>query len=196
VRRVGDARERPVEIRIVCATNRDPARAVSAGRFREDLFYRLHVLPLHLPPLRERADDVLVLARAFLGRFAEEEGRAFSGFEPEAEAALAAHPWPGNVRELQNVIRRVVVLHDGERVTTAMLALAPAGTPAIHEPAHDTARLRASAIDPFWRQEQRIIEAALTACGGNTARAAAALEISPSTIYRKRQGWTQGRGAA
>jgi two-component system repressor protein LuxO len=98
------------------------------------------------------------------------------------------------VRELQNAIRRVVVLHDGELVTAAMLALSPAST--MHAPAHDTARLRASAIAPFWRQEQKIIEAALAACGGNTARAAAVLEISPSTIYRKRQGWTQGRGAA
>jgi two-component system repressor protein LuxO len=193
VRRVGDTRLRHVDVRFVCATNREPAREIEAGRFREDLYYRLHVLPLRLPALRERAGDVVLLARAFLARFAEEEGRHFHGFTAEAEAAIQGHAWPGNVRELQNVIRRVVVLHDGERVRADMLALASP-----HEAARDTGPLpRAEGgIDPFWRQEQRIIEQALAAFDGNTLKAAHALEISPSTIYRKRQSWAQGRGAS
>jgi two-component system repressor protein LuxO len=194
VRRVGDTRLRHVDVRFVCATNREPAREIEAGRFREDLYYRLHVLPLRLPPLRDRADDVVLLARAFLARFAEEEGRHFRGFTPEAEGAIAAHAWPGNVRELQNVVRRVVVLHDGDWVSAEMLALFSA-----HEAARDTGPLpRAEGvnIDPFWRQEQRIIEQALAAFDGNTLKAATALEISPSTIYRKRQSWAQGRGTA
>jgi two-component system repressor protein LuxO len=194
VRRVGDVHEREVELRFVCATNCDPAEAVAAGRLRGDLFYRLHVLPLHLPPLRERGGDVRLLAQAFLARFAAEERRGFRGFDPEAEAALEAYPWPGNVRELQNVLRRAVVLHDGERLTAEMLALPGAGRCAILSPPLPAASLpRPHPIDPFWRQEQKIIESALAAFGGNTARAAAALEISPSTIYRKRQAWAHGR---
>jgi two-component system repressor protein LuxO len=193
VRRVGDTRLRHVDVRFVCATNREPAREIEAGRFREDLFYRLHVLPLRLPPLRERGQDVVTLARSFLAAFAEEEGRNFRGFTENAEAAIAAHRWPGNVRELQNVIRRVVVLHDGETVSADMLALSSP-----HEAARDTGalpRIASPSIDPFWRQEQRIIESALKAFDGNTHKAASALEISPSTIYRKLQSWAQSRAA-
>jgi two-component system repressor protein LuxO len=193
VRRVGDTRLRHVDVRFVCATNRDPAREIERGGFREDLYYRLHVLPLHLPALRERLGDIVLLARKFLARFAEEESRHFRGFSAGAEAALASHGWPGNVRELQNVIRRVVVLHDGELVTADMLALS-----APHEAARDTGplpRIESPSIDPFWRQEQRIIEQALAAFDGNTLKAASALEISPSTIYRKRQSWAQERAA-
>ncbi len=193
VRRVGDTKLKHVDVRFVCATNREPAREIQAGRFREDLYYRLHVLPLHLPPLRERGEDIVRLARAFLLIFTEEEGRRFRGFAPEAEYFLRAHRWPGNVRELQNVIRRVVVLHDGEEVSADMLALS--GT---HEPARDTGALPvvpSPSIDPFWQQEQRIIKAALEAFDGNAHKAAHALEISPSTIYRKLQAWGQGRAA-
>jgi len=190
-RRVGGGKEMKVDVRFVCATNRDPKAEITAGRFREDLFYRLHVLPMHLPPLRARGSDILLLARSFLARFAEEEGRAFKGFDTDAEDALIAYNWPGNVRQLQNVIRRVVVLHDGDFVTGAMLDL-PAGTH--HEAARDTGplpRIASPSIDPYWMQEQRIIEAALAAFDGNAQKAAAALEIAPSTIYRKLQSWSQ-----
>ncbi len=193
LRRVGDTKLKEVDVRIVCATNRDPVREIEAGRFREDLYYRLHVLPIELPALRERLGDVTLIARAFLSRFAEEECRAFTGFTPEAEAMLETYSWPGNVRELQNIIRRVVVLHDGERVTADMLALP--GT-ASHEAARDTGALplmSSPSIDPFWMQEQRIIERALKAFDGNAQKAASALEISPSTIYRKLQAWSERR---
>ncbi len=193
LRRVGDTKQRQVDVRIVCATNRDPLREIEAGRFREDLYYRLHVLPIELPSLRARDGDVTIIARAFLSRFAEEEGRAFTGFAPEAEAMLETYNWPGNVRELQNIIRRVVVLHDGEHVTADMLALPGTAT---HETARDTGPLPSIAspsIVPFWREEQRIIEQALKAFDGNAQKAASALEISPSTIYRKLQAWSERR---
>jgi two-component system, repressor protein LuxO len=196
VRRVGDVRQRHVDVRFVCATNRDPASDVATGRFREDLYYRLHVLPLHLPPLRERAGDIVRLARAFLARYTEEEGRAFAGFTLEAEAALDEFAWPGNVRQLQNVIRRVVVLHDNEYVSAEMLPLSPEWN--AHEASRDRGslpRTESPAIAPYRMQEQKIIEKALAAFGGNAQKAAAALEIAPSTIYRKLQSWTQGRGA-
>jgi two-component system repressor protein LuxO len=186
-RRVGEVKIRRADIRIVCATHRDPLAEIAAGRFRQDLFYRLHVLPLHLPPLRDRGSDIIALAEAFLVRFAAEEGRSFRRFAPEVEAMLLAHDWPGNVRELQNVVRRAVVLGDGVEVTRDMLPpefCARSPGPAISD--------AAGLIEPFWLQERRIIERAVAAFGGNTARAAAALEISPSTIYRKRERWQDG----
>ncbi|MFO1184354.1 MAG: sigma-54 dependent transcriptional regulator [Bauldia sp.] len=230
VRPVGGSETRRVEVRLVSATNRDPASEVRAGRLREDLYYRLNVLPVRLPALRDRVEDILPLARAFLARFAREEGRALARFEAEAEQALTAYAWPGNVRQLENAIRRIVVLYDGERVTKAMLppdilagdggALPLAGpAPGFAGPgggrsgglggigsgiggamgggamgsAAGGAAIGGGAIVPFWKQEQAIIETALAAFGGNTQRAAAALEISPSTIYRKRQAWAEGR---
>ncbi len=135
--------------------------------------------------------DILLLARTVPRALRRRGGRAFTGFDADAEAALNAYKWPGNVRQLQNVIRRVVVLHNGDLVTGAMLDL-PAGN--THEAARDTGplpRLSSPSIDPYWMQEQRIIEEALKAFDGNAQKAAAALEIAPSTIYRKLQSWGQ-----
>lgn len=185
IRRVGGSELRRVNVRLVSATNRDPQLEVDAGRFRADLFYRLHVLPIHLPPLRQRPDDILPLAEAFLARFGEEEGRVFSGFDAEARRCLLANPWVGNVRQLENAIRQVAVLHDGGMVSEAMLPVA------IRRPAAAPAPTAATAVEPYRDQERRIIEAALAAFGGSISRAAAALEISPSTIYRKRQEWSE-----
>jgi two-component system repressor protein LuxO len=201
VRRVGDTKLRKVDVRFVCATNRDPLADVAAGRFREDLYYRLCVLPLHLPPLRKRGDDVVALAEAFLARFSAEEGRHFRGFDAAALSIVSGFGWPGNVRQLQNVIRRLVVMHDGDRVTAAMLPLALAhGSQPLEAPsapaAPATTLTTAPRIEPFWVQEKRIIEEALAAFDGNLSRAAAALEISPSTIYRKREAWARDGLAA
>ncbi len=192
IRHVGGATARPVDVRFVCATNRDPHAEIESGRFREDLFYRLHVLPIGLPPLRERPDDILTLARCFLARFAEEEKKAFSGFDATTEARLLANSWPGNVRQLENVIRQIVVMYDGDIVRPEML-------PSIFDELVENkrkipnvtmfAKTSAPSIVPFWQQEQHIIEHALATFDGNISRAAAALEIAPSTIYRKRQSW-------
>ncbi len=126
---VGTAREDRVDVRFICATNRDPMLEVKAGRFREDLYYRLYVVPLELPPLRERGGDVLLIAHHFLAQFSREEKRSFRDFDAAAEALLAAYRWPGNVRQLQNAIRNVVVLNDATTVTAAMLP------PPLHDPA-------------------------------------------------------------
>ncbi len=192
VRRVGSDRDRPVDVRFICATNRDPEAEVAAGRFRADLLYRLNVLPVALPPLRERSDDVPGLAQAFLRRFAAEEGRACPALAPEALALLGRYRWPGNVRQLQNVVRRLVVLHEEPVVTAAMVAsVLAAASPAGEAPAAMEAPA-ARAIAPFHEQERRIIEEAIAAFDGNIGRAAAALQINPSTIYRKRQAWQAG----
>ncbi|WP_107851513.1 sigma-54-dependent transcriptional regulator [Oceanimonas marisflavi] len=213
--RVGDNKELQADIRIVCATNRDPLEEVRAGRFREDLYYRLNVIPLPLPPLRERGDDILQIAEHLLADMVQEEGKGFRGFSEAAADALLSHHWPGNVRELENVLRNMVVLNDGTLLEYSMLpahlqapapaAAAPAAaapeqaaperTPAAApaEPAPAPASLAndeaAAQIRPLWLQEKEIIERSIRLCDGNIPRAAALLEISASTIYRKRMGW-------
>jgi two-component system, repressor protein LuxO len=188
-------------VRIICATNRDPLAEMEAGRFREDLYYRLHVLPIQMPPLRERGGDVLLLARHFLSVFSREEGRSLRGFAADAEARLCASAWPGNVRQLQNVIRQVVVVHDGELVTAEMLPpeidaeRAPENqrAAALAAAATSAARPQAAApeeILPLAAVERQAIERAIALCHGNMTEAAARLGVNVSTIYRKRQSWT------
>ena len=197
IRPVGAATARKVNVRIICATNRDPHEEVRAGRFREDLFYRLHVVPITLPPLRERGDDVLLIAKHMLRKFAAEEGRAFERFEPEVEALFRRLPWPGNVRQLLNVLRNVVVLNEGESVTTTMLPLE-----ILHLSEEDTlapppAAGAATAPPglapligrPLAEVERLLIEATIRECGGSVTRAARMLDVSPSTLYRKREAW-------
>ena len=199
VQPVGSDKSRKVDARIICATNRNPLAEVEAGRLREDLYYRLHVIPIQLPPLRERGGDVLLLARHFLAAFSREEGRNFQGFTPEAEARLGASPWPGNVRQLQNVLRQAVVVHDGGLVTEAML---PDLEGERHGEAPRVAAKPAAAprpgaaeeIVPLALLERRAIERAIELCGGNMTEAAIRLGVNVSTIYRKRQSWL-GRAA-
>lgn len=202
IRKVGGNRDESVDVRIACATNRDPRVEVAAGRFREDLYYRLHVIPVELPPLRRRDDDVIQIAESFLHAMAREEGKRLARFDPAVRMLLLDHGWPGNVRELQNLIRNIVVLNDGEIVTIEMLPASfrdgasmapvavPAGGPALAAPARpmtDTAT--DGAIEPLHLAERRVIERAIALCGGNIPKAAAALEISASTIYRKKAAW-------
>lgn len=122
--RVGSNQVESVNARFICATNRDPMEQIHSGRFRQDLFYRLNVIQIHLPPLRERGQDILVLAERFLAKFSEEENKQFSSFSPETVDLLIAYSWPGNIRELQNVIRNIVVLHEGDMVLPSMLPIA------------------------------------------------------------------------
>jgi two-component system, repressor protein LuxO len=204
---VGAPKPIPVDVRIVCATNRDPEEEVRAGRFREDLYYRLHVVPIHMPPLRERPEDIMEIAEAVLAKDAREEGKTFTGFHPEAARVLRTRQWPGNVRQLLNAIRNVVVLHDGPIVMAEMLP------PDIHRPgAGGATRLVAQAVptmpeadpgDTTMRQrvgplvgsaladvERELIEATIDHCDGSIPRAAKLLAVSPSTIYRKLETWS------
>jgi two-component system repressor protein LuxO len=190
--RVGEGRTRPADIRFVAATNRDPAEAVRQGRLREDLFYRLYVVPLELPPLRDRGEDILLIARRFLAEFSKQEGRAFAGFSPEAEARLIGYGWPGNVRQLQNVVRNAVVLNDGALLTETMLpplpgtaTPTPATLPEAASPMPPDTQIRRLAD-----VERDYIEHAIRVCDGNILVAARKLGISASTIYRKKEAWT------
>ncbi len=205
VRRIGEGHERQVDVRIVCATNRDPVAEVKAGRLREDLFYRLHVLHLHLPPLRERGEDVILLTEAFLARFAGEEGRPLPRMTPEAAEVLRQRHWRGNVRELQNLMRRAVVLSDGPVLSPALFQddrmdgdgvsterrSAPVPPAAVPAPGGLPVTPGLRIVEPFAVVERRTIEAAIAAFDGNITLAAAALDLSPSTLYRKKLAWQQ-----
>lgn len=198
--KVGGTALQKVDVRFVCATNRDPIKEVEEGRFREDLYYRLHVIPIHLPALRERDEDVIDLANYFLKSFAAEEGKTFEGFTPEANGALLAYNWPGNVRELQNVVRNIVVMNAGGRVEADMLPR-PISTLAQHavkmRPAEVIGVARRTPngqIRPLWLVEKEAIQEAIRLCGGNIPKAAIELGISASTIYRKMKDWSQDRG--
>lgn len=199
--KVGGNRMEKVDVRFVCATNRNPLEEVHAQRFREDLYYRLHVIPIELPPLSERDDDTLLIARRFLTDLAREEGKRFTRFSSQTEEILHDHSWPGNVRELLNVLRNVVVLNDGEVVTPSMLPGVMSGAPSWPTPQRNgvtatstdpspAGRLQNGGIQPLWLVEKQAIEEAVELCDGNVLQAAARLGISDSTIYRKRRAWT------
>lgn len=184
-----------VDVRFICATNRDPKEAVAQGLLREDLYYRLNVIPIHLPPLRERGDDALLIAREFLLDYAVEEQKQFERFSPAVEAVLASYPWPGNIRELSNVVRKMVVLNEGDSITPAMLPaeLLQQRASSSQEPVKTISSAPAVApIQPLWQTEKAAIEAAINACHGNIRSAAELLEVSPSTIYRKMERWQRG----
>jgi len=190
-RRVGEDRARQFDIRIICATNRNPLEEVKEGRFREDLFYRLHVLPLELPALRERSDDILLIAHHVMEQYAKEEKKRFKGFDKEAKAALLNHAWPGNVRELLNVIRAAIVMHEGTQITAEMLprSVLESSSGTSGKISSLSAAKPATAVRPLLEIERETIEHAIQVFDGNLTLAAKALGINASTVYRKMRGW-------
>ncbi len=172
---VGSSRVRRADVRVVSATNVDIGREVGRGTFREDLLYRLNTVEIHLPALRDRPDDVPVLAAHFLERKASRYGKSITGFETDAMAALSAHPWPGNVRELEHVVERAVVLAEGTKVAIADVSLRRGGTEA---PAIERMTLADA--------EAHLIRRALERTGSAQA-AAEALGLSRSALYRRLQ---------
>ena len=173
--RVGSSRTRRVDARVLSATNADLRSEVAAGRFREDLLFRLNTIEIHLPALRERREDISALAHHFLRRYTTRYRKALAGFEPEALSALEAHPWPGNVRELDHTIERAALLARGPRVVPSDLGLRPAGpTPALDEM-------------PLDEVEKLLIRKALDRHEGNVSHAAKALGLSRSALYRRLQ---------
>jgi len=178
VRRLGGSRDLPVDVRLVAATNRDLSREAEPGGFRRDLFFRLAVVVVNVPPLRERPDDVPLLARHIAGRLAARHGVPVSTLADDALAALSAHSWPGNVRELRNVLERAVVLRAGEPIRAGDLGLAPAsGAPSPLDRAH---------------REREALLAALRRTGGRREEAAKLLGISVRTLYYRLKQWGIG----
>ncbi|EHH3080296.1 sigma-54-dependent Fis family transcriptional regulator [Vibrio vulnificus] len=226
---LGGSKEIKVDVRIICATNRDPLKEVEEGRFREDLYYRVHVVPIEMPPLRERGNDIVELANHFLKTYAKEDGKKFNSISKEAQSILKKYNWPGNVRQLQNIIRNIVVLNDDNQLnmehlpaqlTTkpqtvkepAKLSAPPQPVQAViqemrngHEAlnhhsletqtskanplAHNAFHHSDGSIRPMWQIEREAIQNAIAFCDGNVISAAVMLELSPSTVYRKKQAW-------
>lgn len=194
---VGAAQPRKVNTRIICATNRDPLEQVRRGRFREDLYYRLHVVPIHMPPLRERGADVLAIADAALRRFADEEGRSFETLDPDVAALFRRLNWPGNVRQLLNVIRHAVVLNDGPVVTRDMLPIELHHELERKDAAPNPVERPRVALDGIVGRtlsevERMVIEETIAQHGGSVPKAARVLDVSPSTLYRKLDAWKAG----
>lgn len=186
IRRVGETVARPVDVRIVAATHRDLEGEVKRGRFREDLFYRLRVIKIVVPPLRERADDVLALAHTFLKRITSRLGREVRGFTPDAVQLLLAYGWPGNVRELENAVEHAVVLTQGAVVSASDLPAPVAnGSPQVAASSEETTPKPTRLADV----ERAHVMATLERLGGNRLQTARALGISEATIHRKLNRW-------
>ncbi|MDR9827891.1 sigma-54 dependent transcriptional regulator [Vibrio sp. FNV 38] len=246
---LGGSREIKVDCRIICATNRDPLQEVAEGRFREDLYYRVHVIPIDMPPLRERGSDIVTLANHFVKLYSKQDKKKFKGLSKDVEKYFLNYEWPGNVRQLQNIIRNIVVLNDGDSVEMTQLppplnvpippsaasvkpaALQQQVNNVIHETVapsaqvieelipqpthlqpsalqpeslqpsslqteapplmHSEAPQQPQTIRPMWQVERETIQNAIEFCDGNVLNAAVLLDLSPSTVYRKKQQWEQ-----
>jgi two-component system repressor protein LuxO len=209
--KVGSGKEEQVDIRFICATNRDPHVAIAEKKLREDLFYRLNVISLFMPPLCERGNDSVKLAQHFLSYYSELEGKVFAGFSSAAENLIASHPWPGNVRQLQNVIHSAVVMSEGPLLTDNILAkqmghqssqrkiaqqlsVSPPAQFSNHAQSSyshvsENGAGKGSEIITLAEVERRTIEQAISVCEDNIVKAASELGVSPSTLYRKIQQW-------
>ncbi|VUS60282.1 sigma-54-dependent response regulator transcription factor ZraR [Klebsiella huaxiensis] len=179
VQRVGSNQTIKVDVRLIAATHRDLAEEVSAGRFRQDLYYRLNVVTIDMPPLRQRREDIPQLARYFLQRYAERNRKAVQGFTPQAMDLLIHYDWPGNIRELENAVERAVVLLTGEYISERELPLSIAGTPV------PVLSLSDDVIQPLVEVEKEVILAALEKTGGNKTEAARQLGITRKTLLAK-----------
>ena len=172
IRRVGDTRDVKVDVRLIAASNRDLAKAVADGTLREDLYYRLNVIPIHMPPLRERIEDIPLLVAHFVARLTKDDGKAGRGISPESLAILERYHWPGNIRELENVVERAIVLGTGELLSPESL------------PPH----LRAP-------RDERAVDVEIPATGMNLEDTLAAIENRYIRLALERSGWLQVRAA-
>ncbi len=197
-RSIGSDRETAADVRVIAATNRDPLEEVRARRLREDLYYRLQVFPIRLPALRERLDDVPVLAALILNRLSTQTGKTFNPLSDDAKRRLSSYAWPGNVRQLENMLRWMTTMLVGSDIDASIIEEAiaqfddspdTAGTPVKPRAAEPAAE---SEIKPLWLVEKEAIQNAIEASDGNINRAASLLEVAPSTIYRKMQAWNEG----
>ena len=176
ITRVGDTKAIPVDIRLICATNKDIEKMVSEGTFREDLYYRINTMHLRLPALRERTDEIVPLAEIFIAKYAERYRRAVSGLTEDARRQLESYSWSGNIRELQNCIEKAVIMSEGEILTANDIEI-PQDRKA--------EELLMNGSETLEETEEKAIRAAVARFGGNLSQVAKALEISRPTLYAK-----------
>jgi len=201
---VGSHRLQTVDVRFIAATNRELQNEIEANRFRSDIYYRLRTISIHLPPLRERGSDILLLAQNFLNKLAKKEQKNFTRFTTEAEKILLSYCWPGNVRQLQHVIHGLVLLHEGEEITAHMLhsnleelsrpvkkkVFLPETNLMTDSSANLTVTLMINnTIQPFNQIEQEILLKVLNYCRGQVVEASDLLGISHAKMYRKLREW-------
>lgn len=177
ITRVGDTKAIPIDIRLICATNKDIARMVRDGEFREDLYYRINTMHLHLPALRDRSDEIIPLAEMFISTYAAKYRRSVADLDDEAKTLLMEHRWSGNIRELQNCIEKAVIMSDGELLTAADLQL----TPEKEAPGAESHE----GGETLEMAEEKAIRAAMAKFGGNLSMVAKSLQISRPTLYTK-----------
>jgi two-component system nitrogen regulation response regulator NtrX len=177
---VGSLNPVQVDVRVVASTNKNLEEEIERGNFREDLFYRLNVIPFEVPPLRERAGDIPLLATHFLDDFTSAYGRKAKELTPEAEAVLVDYPWPGNVRELKNLMERIVIMYPQVRIDARHIPLTQN-----RRPAERAAERTASLLEVRQSAERDYILRKLDDCGGNVSRAAEALGLERSNLYKK-----------
>ncbi len=183
IQRIGSARPIPVDVRIIAATNMDLKKMVEEGKFRQDLYFRLNVLPIQLPPLRERKDDIPLLLDYFVKKFNEKYRRKVKGFSPEAVEALKQYQWPGNVRELENLVERLVVLSDGEKTIT--LSDLPVEVLVGKDELEEIPVAELGLIKAREEFERRLISKVLELTGGNQSETARILKIHRNTLLQK-----------
>jgi DNA-binding NtrC family response regulator len=191
-RRVGGDADISADVRVIVATHRDLKKAVAEGKFREDLYFRLNVVPIEVPPLRERPDDIRALAEHYVAWFCHDLGRSPARIHPGALAALTAYAWPGNVRELKNVIERIVLLEEEEEIRVEHLPIEmhrPAGATADGGPGSGGDPFPSGVVRPLAEIEKMAIVHALRVCNGNKTIAAKKLDISRQTLRTKLKGF-------
>jgi two-component system NtrC family response regulator len=175
IERVGGRQEIPIDVRIVCATNQNLKDLTAQGKFREDLYYRLAEIVLEVPPLRARKGDAALLAHGFVHRFGSEQKRGSMTLRPDAVAAIESYAWPGNVRELENVIRRAVIMADGQGISAADIGIAPEG--------QDPEVMQLNLRQVREEAEKDAVLRALGRVNGNLSKAADLLGVSRPTLY-------------
>jgi two-component system NtrC family response regulator len=173
IERVGGRKEIAVDVRVVCATNHNPEKLIESGAFREDLYYRVSEITINIPPLRDREEGRLILARHLLQKYSKSQGRPINGFSDDAMQAIEAYSWPGNVRELENKIKGAVIMADGKFVTAADLGITPGD---VEEESLNLRTVRQ-------RAESKVIRVALTRSYGNISKAAEMLGVTRPTLY-------------
>ena len=194
-RSLGADTEMSADVRVIASSNRDLLEEVRAGRLREDLYYRLQVLPIRLPPLRERLDDIPNLASTILKRLATETGKTFEPLSKQSEARLVSYAWPGNVRQLENMLRWIATMLIGSDIGVDIIDEAitqfdsQAEDSRVSRGLSSQSEVGAEGVRPLWIVEKEAIQHAIDVSEGNINRAATLLEVAPSTIYRKVQAW-------
>ena len=176
ITRVGDSKDIPVDIRLICATNKDLKQMVSNGQFRQDLYYRINTVELHLPALRERSEEITPLAEIFISKFADKYRRNVTGLTQEAIKLLKEHSWSGNIRELSNCIEKAVILSENEFLGPAEIEI---------QQGRASESVQVSGTETLEETEEKAIRAAMTRFGGNLSMVAKSLEISRPTLYAK-----------